>query len=213
MQLIQLRDHYRKGWEPDYADDQTSKYVILLYENEICREQFHFFNHVLSFQSEQIRDEFANNFKDLIKIANELDNEVENTNISDVKTWDWEKFCLDNPINKGECYIDIVSEIKNANIGSTRYCDKDKNVLPNKKTAEAFLALMQLIQLRNCYRQGWEPDWTSFDKKYTISFCRDGIYCDIVYGHEATLSFQSPEIRREFLRNFKDLIIQAKDLI
>ena len=215
MQLIQLRDYYRQGWEPDYMDDKTHKYTISLFNNEICREQFDFFNHVLSFQSEQIRDEFANNFKDLIEIANELDNDVENINIPDGlhKTSTWEKFCLNNPINKGECYINIISDIKYANTGSARYRDVDKNILPNKETAEAFLALMQLVQLRDCYRQRWKPDWTKRDDKYCISHINGGIGIDIKNYTSSILSFQSIEIRDMFRKNFRELIETAKELI
>ena len=209
MQLIQLRDHYRKGWEPDYRDDQTPKYVISRFIDEIYCESCYFFNQVLSFQSEKIRDEFLVNFKDLIEKSKELDKTSDNL----YKTWAWEKFCAVNPINEGEYYINIVSDICQASTGSARHSDSDKNVLPNREITEAFLALMQLLQLRDCYRQGWEPDWASNDKKYTISMCRDEIYYDIVYGYAYTLSFQSPEIRNEFVENFKDLIIQAKDLI
>ena len=37
--------------------------------------------------------------------------------------------------------------------------DSDKNILPSKQAAEAHLALMQLHQLRDCYRQGWTPSF------------------------------------------------------
>ena len=214
MQLIQLRDYYREGWKPDWKNDDTSKYVISLYRNEINCESFCIFNHILSFRSERIRDEFLENFNDLIEKSKELDKTMD-TNISNDphKTWAWEKFCLVNPINKGECYINIVSDINHANTGSARYFDRDKNVLPNKETAEAFLALMQLLQLRDCYRQGWVPNWTTKDEKYTISVCKDQIYCDINYEGTHTLSFQSVEIRNEFFKNFRDLIEKAKELI
>ena len=34
--------------------------------------------------------------------------------------------------------------------------------------AEAFLALMQLIQLRDCYRQEWKPIWEKNENNYCI---------------------------------------------
>lgn len=214
MQLIQLRDYYRQGWEPDYMDDKTHKYTISLFNNEICREQFDFFNHVLSFQSEQIRDEFVDNFKDLIEKG--LCDEDKNTNISDglYKTMTWEKFCLDNHINKGECYINIVSDINYASTGTARCRNVDKNILPDKKTAESFLALMQLVQLRDCYRQGWKPDWKdSNQQKFSVITCYDVLYPDTFIATKSILSFQTAEIRDEFLKNFKDLIEKAKELI
>ena len=97
--------------------------------------------------------------------------------------------------------------------------DSDKNILPSKQTAEAHLALMQLHQLRDCYRQGWTPDWSDCNNKYCIIY--NGLYCNTNYNHSIAvntytrkfLSFQSKEIAQEFLNNFKDLIEQAGDLI
>lgn len=78
---------------------------------------------------------------------------------------------------------------------------------------------MQLHQLRDCYRQGWVPDWSDCKDKYCIIY--NGIYCNTNYNHCITvntgtrefLSFQSKEIAEEFLNNFRDLIEQAGDLI
>ena len=78
---------------------------------------------------------------------------------------------------------------------------------------------MQLHQLRDCYRQGWIPDWSDCKNKYCIMY--SGIYCNTNYNHciycnistREFLSFQSREIAQEFLNNFKDLIEQAGDLI
>ena len=43
-----------------------------------------------------------------------------------------------------------------------------KNILTSDKTIKQHLALMQLHQLRDCYRQGWEPDWNDNYDKYII---------------------------------------------
>ena len=39
-----------------------------------------------------------------------------------------------------------------------------KNILTSDKTIKQHLALMQLHQLRDSYRQGWEPDWNGYSK-------------------------------------------------
>ena len=77
----------------------------------------------------------------------------------------WEEFCQQNVIRDGEHYIDSFSDIiKKTAIGTMRNCSLERNILPNKQAAKAHLALMQLHQLRDCYRQGWEPDWNGYSK-------------------------------------------------
>jgi len=123
----------------------------------------------------------------------------------------WEEFCGDNPIKKNEYFIDEYGEITYA--AEKHRATNLKNILPNKETAEAFLALMQLVQLRDCYRQGGKPNWSQPYKRYCI-------YCEYnrVFPFDNTfnsrvLSFQSEETRDEFLKNFRDLIEKAKELI
>ena len=72
----------------------------------------------------------------------------------------WEEFCEQNEVKDGEYYIgsslsDLV-EVMAENY-SHRRKNCDRNILPNKQAAEQHLALMQLHQLRDCYRQGWIP--------------------------------------------------------
>ena len=135
----------------------------------------------------------------------------------------WEEFCEVHPIQNGECFIGECAKIHEVE-EHRRNKNIDKNFLPNKETAEAFLALMQLIQLRNCYNGDWEPDWTNeLETKYTITFyynlyCdRDGGVVEAVPDLECViprvLTFKSEELRDQFLENFKDLIEIAKPLI
>lgn len=125
----------------------------------------------------------------------------------------WEEFCKNYPMKPGEFFIKPNSEIVKRVI-SNRWASADKNLLPDYKSAEAHLALMQLHQLRDCYRQGWIPDWNTNEYiKYCIARY-NGNYQIITINRTSTfLSFQSLEIAQEFLNNFKDLIIKAGDLI
>ena len=124
----------------------------------------------------------------------------------------WEEFCRQNKIEKNECYLDACSCIEKALIRE-RCEDSDRNVLPNKQAAEAHLALMQLHQLRDCYRQGWEPNWRNTSSKHCIRK-QGNSYIIVCCGISVTfLSFQSREIAYEFLTNFRELIEQAGDLI
>ena len=124
----------------------------------------------------------------------------------------WEEFCRQNKIENNECYLDACSCIEKALIRE-RCEDSDRNVLPNKQVAEQHRALMQLHQLRDCYRQGWEPNWNNDCNKYIIVKNRDKY---VVFGGNWTnqfLSFQDRERAEEFLTNFRELIEQAGDLI
>ena len=88
-----------------------------------------------------------------------------------------------------------------------------KNILTSDKTIKQHLALMQLHQLSDCYREGWEPAWNNDCNKYIIVKNRDKY---VVFGGNWTnqfLSFQDRERAEEFLTNFRDLIEQAGDLI
>jgi len=91
--------------------------------------------------------------------------------------------------------------------------DVDKNIFATKEQAEASIALAQLSQLREVYRQGWKPDWNDDQKKYGIKFFRGDIDEEEIAWTNIFLSFQSPEIRDEFLENFRDLIEKAKPLM
>ena len=126
----------------------------------------------------------------------------------------WEEFCEMYPVEEDgeEYYIDVDSNTSYVYKG-VRNPEFYKNVLPSKEAAKAHLAYMRLHQLRDCYRQGWVPDWEDNITKYCIvlqgnrySIYRNLITCNF-------LSFQSLELAEKFLKNFKDLIEKAGDLI
>lgn len=79
--------------------------------------------------------------------------------------------------------------------------------LPNK-----YITLWKLEQLRDCYRQGWKPDWTKnvpIDSIYST----DKIINTTKLFSKHFLSFQSEEVAKEFLKNFEPLIREAGDFI
>lgn len=126
----------------------------------------------------------------------------------------WEEFCKTYPEVKKEYYIDFDSDAETT-YKENRNVFEDRNLLPSKEAAEAHLALMQLHQLRDCYRQGWVPDWGDTGQdKYGIRLC---VYdrLAIIRCHENNhfLSFQTKNLAEEFLHNFEDLIRKAGDLI
>lgn len=124
----------------------------------------------------------------------------------------WEEFYRNN-FKSSKYYIDINSNIcMVANM--ERDPKTDRNSLPSKGAAEAHLALMQLHQLRDCYRQGWKPDWSDdLENKHCIVYVNNMLRVCVYGTMQRFLSFQSYEIAIEFLNNFRDLINLAKDLI
>ena len=125
----------------------------------------------------------------------------------------WEEFCNNYKIQEEECYINTDADIKKAVSSRNRLIYGDSNVLPNKQAAEAHLALIKLHQLRDCYRQGWKPDWTIPKSNFAIFYMK-GRYTveEFIYSREF-LTFQTREIASKFLTNFRELIEEAGDLI
>lgn len=124
----------------------------------------------------------------------------------------WKQFCKQNKIKEGEYFIYDNGIIMEAD-ADERDADFNRNVLPNKQAAEQHLALMQLHQLRDCYRQGWKPNYTDDSQKWYILKNHDKLSVDWNISYSVFLNFQTREITEQFLNNFKDLIEQAGDLI
>ena len=128
------------------------------------------------------------------------------------KTWD--EFCEQNLIKRGEYFLNSFSTSEQGTCETIRHKDSDRNILPNKQATEQHLVLMQLHQLRDCYRQGWTPDWNnSIQNKYVIYNLEGKFTISPYYCHSHFLAFQNEKRAEEFLNNFKDLIEQAGDLI
>ena len=132
----------------------------------------------------------------------------------------WVEFCEMKKPNESEAYINNRSEcVELGNPSEKRLYYVDRNVLPSKKAAGAHLALMQLHQLRDCYRQGWIPNLADKSIKYCIEghgdLCTKSIKYKIVNLSYISdfLSFPTKELAQEFLTNFRELIEQAGDLI
>lgn len=81
QKLIICRDAYWKiageemglsePWEPDFKDD-SDKYFICYVKDEVWKSNIRDCNKVLVFPTEEMRDAFYENFKDLIENCKEL---------------------------------------------------------------------------------------------------------------------------------------------
>ena len=112
----------------------------------------------------------------------------------------WEEFCDFYPVVKNSAclYRDYKSE----------------------QAARQYLIIMQLHQLRDCYRSGWKPNWEDNNSdRYGIERIYDRVtgryelrvvWCDHV---SKFLLFPTYELAKEFLTNFREIIEQAGDLI
>lgn len=71
-QLCQLRDRYNNGWKPDWGSKDETKWCIEFYEEIIGKNAYRSTRRVLAFKTKELRDEFLENFRDLIEIAKPL---------------------------------------------------------------------------------------------------------------------------------------------
>ena len=124
----------------------------------------------------------------------------------------WKEFCNQNVLKLDEYFIDYNCYLTGVNVDERNEI-YDKNVLPSKQAAEQHLALMQLHQLRDCYRQGWKPNFAEDSQKWFIAKYANTLEITCSIHRNAFLTFQTKELVEQFLNNFKDLIEQAGDLI
>lgn len=126
----------------------------------------------------------------------------------------WEEFCIKYHLKEDEVYIGSTSELINVkeSLGRrVRLWGEDKNLLTSKQEAEAFLALMQLRQLRKAYVKDWEPDLTKACFGIVPSMHEINVsgLCTVYRN----LSFPTYDLANQFLTNFKDLLEIAKPLL
>lgn len=127
----------------------------------------------------------------------------------------WEEFCERYPIQKGESYIRADSTIGGVKYKWARNVSVGKNWCTSKEEASAFLALMQLRQLRKAWVGDWEQT-PSDTETAAISCDVDKQRLTIHYGYflvSNILSFPSLEMAQEFLDCFRDLCETAKILL
>ena len=88
----------------------------------------------------------------------------------------------------------------------------NKNTFATESQARASIALAQLSQLIEVYRDEWKPE-SENGYRYIINCEKGGLSRGIVIGHSYFLSFQSEQLAKEFLTNFRELIIEAAPLL
>lgn len=124
----------------------------------------------------------------------------------------WEEFCEKYPIKIKERYVGNGSCIGKFSEKFDRISDNDRNVLPNKEKAEAILALCQLIQLRDCYNDGWTPNWQYVQNAYCIVYQYGEWEKGLCSFTAEIFCFKTEKLCDKFFENFKDLLEKVKPL-
>lgn len=151
---------------------------------------------------------------DNCELVKEGDSYIVREKVSKPKSW--EEFCKNFPITPTEHYIDEYSNIISVFgwIHSTR-ASADKNLCVSKEEAEAFLALIQLRQLRKAWIGDWEqPNSNSLTAAILYSVNKQKVIVDGGnYWALNVLSFPTREMTEKFLECFRDLCETAKILL
>lgn len=131
----------------------------------------------------------------------------------DSKPKSWEEFCNKYPIKDTEYFIDKYSNIWQSDKKERNVID-DRNICASIEEAGAFLALMQLRQLR----KAWIGDWEQNNKSRYAVIVWDFIWnkldvsCDLFSSYRV-MSFPTEEMALDFIYYFGDLLRKAKVLL
>ena len=80
LKVLFLRDYYNEGWQPNWIDQYQEKFCIINFLGEIdlinyskkSKFEENKFYHVLTFETEEIRDKFLEEQRELLEIAKPL---------------------------------------------------------------------------------------------------------------------------------------------
>ena len=87
-------------------------------------------------------------------------------------------------------------------------------VAPNKELADAVVALLKLLFLRDYYNEGWQPDWSNHNEiKWTIENVHNNLTVTNEYTFNQVMFFNSEKLAYKFLEEQKELLEIAKPLL
>ena len=84
---------------------------------------------------------------------------------------------------------------------------------PSEELANATVALLKLLFLRDYYNEGWQPDWEDDESKFTIGVYENEITTGDTYCFSCVLSFKSDKVRDKFMKEQEELLEIAKPLL
>ena len=84
---------------------------------------------------------------------------------------------------------------------------------PSEELADAAVALLKLLFLRDYYNEGWQPDWKDSSNKHCIILYK-GEFTIVAYSFTfEVLHFKSIKVRDKFFEEQKELLEIAKPLL
>jgi hypothetical protein len=84
---------------------------------------------------------------------------------------------------------------------------------PSEELADAAVALLKLLFLRDYYNKGWQPDWNNNYFKFCIEFEAEEICNRNHFYNSRVMCFKTEEIRDKFLKEQRELLEIAKPLL
>lgn len=126
----------------------------------------------------------------------------------------WKEFCERYPKSSGEAYTDSVSTIgtyKDSHVDRDIY--SDRNICVSSKEAEAFLALMQLRQLRKAWIGDWDYDVSGNQSLHAICYLKNEGVGITMTSYSHPLIFPTEEMAVDFLNCFRALCNTANVLL
>lgn len=70
--LLFLRDYYNEGWKPSWDDRSTLKFCIITHTKKLDKDTSFKISRVMTFKTEEIRDKFLEEQRELLEIAKPL---------------------------------------------------------------------------------------------------------------------------------------------
>lgn len=127
----------------------------------------------------------------------------------------WEEYCEINPYLDVDKTIFLLADGNINPISSTFYARRNfPGAVPSKERAEQFLILNKLLQIRDYYNQGWEPDWDNeMENKFVIMGERGKLVLYVFSFTMCLFAFKTKELRDEFFKNFKAELEKIKEFL
>lgn len=127
----------------------------------------------------------------------------------------WEEYCKINPYLKANKEFFLAPDGTVTNVPQNCYSRRNFTLsMPSKKRAEQFVVLNKLLQIRDYYNQGWEPDWDNeMENKYVIMGERNKLVAYVFSFTMCLFAFKTRELRDEFLKNFKQDLELIKEFL
>lgn len=128
------------------------------------------------------------------------------TKVDDAFVWESLKNISGYKISENSEILEVKEEKGNRN---------NKNIFPTFEEAKACLCLSQLLHFRNLFNEDWKPNFKNLrEVRYNIIIkANKPQVVENRSTEERVLTFKDEETAKEFLRNFKDLIIIARPLL